>query len=125
MVFGTGKNGKSTTLNALLGERLLPSGTTTCTGNSTEMVPVKNAAGEEIVRIHDRDQPHDEWRQESLLPVNPTVDRMSEEWVTNERIDRISIQHKHDIFRRNVKLLDVPGCALISFTGSAGRRLTD
>ena len=48
MVFGTGKNGKSTMLNALLGEDLLPSGTTTCTGNSTEIGPVKNAAGKEV-----------------------------------------------------------------------------
>ena len=52
MVFGTGKNGKSTMLNALLGEDLLPSGTTTCTGNSTEIGAVANAAGKEIVRLH-------------------------------------------------------------------------
>jgi hypothetical protein len=34
-VFGEGKNGKSTALNAILGEQILPSASTTCTGNIT------------------------------------------------------------------------------------------
>ena len=109
MVFGTGKNGKSTMLNALLGDDLLPSGTTTCTGNSTEIGPVRNAAGKEIVRLHRAGDPPDKWEEHALQPPGSSP-RMKPEWVVDMTIDEIKIEHKHEIFRHNVKILDVPGC---------------
>ena len=111
MVFGTGKNGKSTMLNALLGEKLLPSGTTTCTGNSTEIGTVKNATGKEIVRLHRNGDPPDKWQELELGPAGQEESRIKTEWVTDMSIDQIQVEHKHEIFRHNVKILDVPGCA--------------
>lgn len=110
MAFGTGKNGKSTMLNALLGDDLLPSGTTTCTGNSTEIGPVRNAAGKEIVRLHFRaaGDAADRWEEHELEPPG-TSPRMKAEWVTDMTIDRIVVKHNHEIFRHNVKILGVPG----------------
>ena len=113
MVFGTGKNGKSTLLNALLQEDLLPSGTTTCTGNSTEIGAIHNAAGREIVRLHRTGDPADWWEEHPLEPAGSSEGaRIRTEWVTDMSIDRIVVEHKHDIFQHNVKIMDVPGCVL-------------
>jgi hypothetical protein len=84
MVFGTGKNGKSTMLNALLGEDLLPSGTTTCTGNSTEIGAVANAAGKEIVRLHRAGQMLEQ--TEELEPRGSAESRLKKEWVVDPTI---------------------------------------
>lgn len=108
MVFGTGKNGKSTMLNALLGENLLPSGSTTCTGNSTEIGGVTNAAGKEIVRLHRAGQA---MQDEELMPSGADESRIRTEWVTDMRIDKIVVEHMHETFQRhNVTIMDVPGC---------------
>jgi ribosome biogenesis GTPase A len=110
MVFGTGKNGKSTMLNALLGENLLPSGSTTCTGNSTEIGGVTNAAGKEIVRLHRDGDPMDKWETHELAHGSHEESRIRAEWVTDMSIDLVKVEHNHEIFRHNVKILDVPGC---------------
>jgi septin family protein len=110
MVFGTGKNGKSTMLNALLEDDLLPSGTTTCTGNSTEIGPVRNPAGKEIIRLHRAGDAADKWEEHELEPPG-TSPRMKKEWVVDMTIDKIVVEHKNEIFRHNVKIFDVPGCA--------------
>ena len=109
-MFGTGKNGKSTVLNALLGEELLPSGSTTCTGNITEIGPLENAAGKEIVRLHRVGELEGTWEIHDLEPASSNGSRVRKEWVTDMSIDHIVVEHKHPIFRQNVKILDVPGC---------------
>lgn len=121
MVFGTGKNGKSTMLNALLEEDLLPSATTTCTGNVIHIGPVKNADGEEVVKLHRRGDDEHEFFKVEPLPQAGDGCRMKSEWVTGgaaedgeatDIIDRVEIEHKHEIFHQNLKILDVPGCAI-------------
>ena len=36
---------------------------------------------------------------------------MNPDWVVDMTIDEIKIEHKHEIFRHNVNIMDVPGCA--------------
>ena len=116
MVFGTGKNGKSTMLNALLGEKLLPSGTTTCTGNSTEIGTVKNATGKEIVRLH---RAAGGALEEELGPAGQEEARIKTEWVTDMSIELIQAEHQHEIFQQhNVKIMDVPGYVVANPLGN-------
>jgi hypothetical protein len=53
-VFGEGKNGKSTALNAILGEHILPSAPTTCTGNITVITGLSDASSGRppVARLH-------------------------------------------------------------------------
>jgi hypothetical protein len=109
-VFGTGKNGKSTMINALLGENLLPSGTTTCTGNTTTIGPVENAAGNEIVcTFHQRERMGR--IQELGLATTLEEPRVKADWVSDTDITRVIVEHTHALFQEhNVTLVDVPGC---------------
>ena len=113
MVFGTGKNGKSTVLNALFGEKLLPSGTTTCTGNVTHISRVTNREGREMVRLHRRGAPHDTWESRELEPADAEgrASRVREEWVTDSSIDEIRVEYDHELLRHGITVVDVPGCA--------------
>ena len=110
MVFGTGKNGKSTVLNALFGEKLLPSGTTTCTGNVTH---ISRVANREVVRLHRRGAPHDTWESRELEPADAEgrASRVREEWVTDSSIDVIRVEYDHELLKHGITVVDVPGCA--------------
>eukprot|EP01047_Picozoa_sp_COSAG01_P100126 COSAG01_NODE_30029_length_624_cov_1.876190_1_plen_149_part_10 len=110
VVFGMGKSGKSTMINALLGEELLPSGTTTTTGNITKIGQIKNEAGKERVRLHRAGDPPDRWEEHDLQPVDSSP-RVRHEWTVDMSIDRIEIEHRHEIFQHNVTIFDVPGYA--------------
>jgi GTPase SAR1 family protein len=106
MVFGEGKNGKSTMLNALLGENLLPCGDITCTGNITKLTKV-GPDGAEKVRLHNKRTRT--WSIKQLSAPHPELSRVKEEWVMDPDIDVVEVQHKHPIFRKNVTIWDVPG----------------
>jgi hypothetical protein len=67
------------------------------------------------VKLHRQGQPPDEWEIHELEPARDADGRhngprMKAEWVVDMTIDRIVVEHKHEIFRQNVKILDVPGC---------------
>lgn len=108
MVFGTGNNGKSTLLNALLGEYLLPSDEVVCTGNTTAIKRVQNAGGEEIALL----QYGDTTVQEELGPASSrTEPRIKKDWVMDMDISEIQVQHAHGMFcDHGVTIMDVPGC---------------
>lgn len=113
-MIGSGNNGKSTVLNALFGESLLPSGTTKCTGNVTRITRVSNPNGLEIAKLHRKGRPEDEWEEHALAPPDPQTPRIKTEWVTDETIDTIVVEHKHELLMHGVSVLDVPGCAASS-----------
>jgi ribosome biogenesis GTPase A len=105
-----GKSGKSTMINALLGEELLPSGNTTTTGNIIDIGPIKNKTGRETMRVHRTSDSLDKW-EEQELQVPGSSPRVPSVLAVDMSIDRIQVEHRHEIFRHNVTILDAPGYA--------------
>jgi hypothetical protein len=109
MVFGEGKNGKSTVLNALLGEELLPSGQRKLTGNLTIIRTIQDSTGMEKAGIHRMGEDESHMEPIELLAACPGKSRVKADYVTNDSIDRLHIFHRHEILKHGVILMDVPG----------------
>eukprot|EP01047_Picozoa_sp_COSAG01_P014179 COSAG01_NODE_686_length_14245_cov_95.096140_1_plen_622_part_10 len=107
MVFGSGKNGKSTLLNAILGENMLPASDIPCTANTTSISRVVNPSGREIVKLHKMGDPPDKWYEHDLPPPGPGP-RLQPKWV-EAQFDEIQVECMHKILQNNVRILDVPG----------------
>jgi GTP-binding protein EngB required for normal cell division len=118
MVFGEGKNGKSTFLNALLDDDLLPSGTVPLTANITRISAAR--IGEpETAAVHYQGRNYDDVEPIPFGLAGEQGPRLAEKWVSGERaagdhgdgqpVDRIEIHHHHPILQQGIAISDVPG----------------
>ena len=113
LVMGTFKNGKSTTINALVGKELLPVGATAATAVISQVLYGKDTANVKI------------FKNGSAVPEILPFNRFMQEYkLTDEDINRIedtggcdrfsdvdyvTIESEHELFRDGVQLIDSPG----------------
>lgn len=113
LVMGTFKNGKSTTINALIGRELLPVGATAATavisqvlyGTDTGHVKIfKNSSA--IPEVMPLEQFMEEYKltDEDMEIIEDTggLDRFSD-------VDYVTLESEHELFRDGVQLIDSPG----------------
>ena len=113
LVMGTFKNGKSTTINALIGKELLPVGATATTavisqvlyGSDTGNVKIfkNNSDSPEIIPL-ERFMKEYKLTDEDIAKIEETggLDRFSD-------VDYVALESEHDLFRDGVQLIDSPG----------------
>eukprot|EP01047_Picozoa_sp_COSAG01_P080356 COSAG01_NODE_15591_length_1321_cov_0.988543_1_plen_293_part_10 len=105
MVFGTGSNGKSTLLNAIFGQNLLPTSSIDCTSNITN---ISGTHGREKMMIHRAGDPPQLWEEHELATPD-SGPRMPEHLVKDKQIDEIKVEIQHPLLQGNVRVMDVPG----------------
>jgi small GTP-binding protein len=100
VVLGEFNHGKSTLINALLGETLLPAGITPTTAVLTEICHGDTASAEAVMEDGQR------------VPVAPT---QLASWLTvegaatRERLDHVEVRHPAALLRERVTIVDTPG----------------
>ncbi len=113
MFMGTFKNGKSTTINAILGEEMLPVGATATTAVISQVVYGTN---QQEVKI---------FKNNSDIPQTMSFDRFMEEYKLSPKdiamieetgaldrfqdTDYVMLESSHELFRDGVQLIDSPG----------------
>lgn len=113
LVMGTFKNGKSTTINALIGRELLPVGATAATavisqvlyGTDTGNVKIfKNSSAIPELMPLGRFMEEYKLTDEDMEMIEDTggLDRFSD-------VDYVTLESEHELFRDGVQLIDSPG----------------
>ena len=113
MFMGTFKNGKSTTINALIGERLLPVGVTATTavisqvvyGTNTDKVKVfkTDVAEPEEIKIEDFNEKYKLTHEDiTLISQNGSIDRFGD-------INYVLLENDCELLRNRVIVIDSPG----------------
>lgn len=107
-VLGQFKRGKSTLLNALLGEPLLPFGVTPVTSIPTWL----SGGPQRLVRVIFQDGRHQEFASDDPAELAATLVEFISERANphNERqVDRVEVEHPSHLLQRGVVFIDTPG----------------
>lgn len=100
VVLGEFNHGKSTLINALLGETILPAGITPTTAVLTEIRYGDRAAAEAVM---------DDGQRVPVAPTQLASWLTVEGAATRERLDHVEVRHPAALLRERVTIVDTPG----------------
>ncbi|NLH15867.1 MAG: Dynamin family protein [Phycisphaerae bacterium] len=109
-VLGQFKRGKSTFLNALLGEPLLPTAVLPLTAIPTFIVA--GLPKRATVFFLEENKPCDEWTSENPQEISAFLSRFVTETQNSQNrlgVEKVEVQHSADLLKNGVVLIDTPG----------------